>query len=270
MLYRLYDKAGELLYIGITSRQWPARAQQHASSKPWWPQVAAMTFEELPSPEEALVAERRAIATEKPRYNIGPGRPTTNPLHQHKRQVAALEEASAAVRYCNTVCVPGLIQLDEYALRVLRFADPTGRQDHAAAVAERMVRQRILYDRSKQLTFLITEGALRWRPGPVDLQLAPLDRIVGLLSLPNVEVGLLPHGIEAPTLYSTDFRIYDLGEDEGSLVTVETVEGEITNGDPADVGIYAKRYELLRSASVTGDDARVLLARIAEDLASAR
>jgi Domain of unknown function (DUF5753) len=229
-----------------------------------------MTFEELPSPEEALVAERSAIATEKPRYNIGPGRPTTDPPHQHERQVAALEEASAAVRCFNAVCVPGPMQLDEYALRVLTFADPTGREDHAAAVAERMARQRILYDRSKQLTFVITEGALRWRPGPVDLQLAQLDRIVGLLSLPNVKLGLLPHDIEAPTLYSTDFRIYDLGEDEGSLVTVETVEGEITNGDPADAQIYAKRYELLCSASVTGDDARALLARIAEDLASAR
>jgi transcriptional regulator with XRE-family HTH domain len=182
-----------------------------------------------------------------------------------QRQVAALEESAQAVRFFNTSTVPGPMQLDEYALQVLRFADPTGRQDHAAAVAERMARQRILYDRSKQFTFLITEGALRWRPGPPELMLAQLDRIAGLLSLPNVEVGLIPQDAEAPTLYSHGFRIYELGEEEGTLVTVELMDGEVVLSDPQNVEVYVKRYELLRSAALFGPTAQALLDRVAAD-----
>lgn len=183
-----------------------------------------------------------------------------------QRQVAALEESVRAIRFFNTSTVPGPMQLDEYALRVLTFVDPTGRQDHAAAVQERMARQRVLYDRSKQFTFLITEGALRWRPGPPELMLAQLDRIAGLLSLPNVEIGLIPQDTEAPTLYSHSFRIYDLGDEEGMLVTVELMDGELALSDPQNVEVYVKRYELLRSAALYGDAARALLARVAEDL----
>jgi len=71
-LYRLYDKAGELLYIGITSRQWRARpgaSQQKAL-------VAVGRSHDVrgtPESRGALVAERSATVTEKPRYNTGPG-----------------------------------------------------------------------------------------------------------------------------------------------------------------------------------------------------
>jgi transcriptional regulator with XRE-family HTH domain len=211
-----------------------------------------------------LVELARDAAVELTTWGTVYGQPGGQARKQ--RQVAELEEAATALRFFNTSTVPGLVQLDEYALRVLRFADPTGRQDYGAAVAARMARQRILYDRSKQFTFLVTEGALRWRPGPAELQLAQLDRIAGLLSLPNVEVGLVGFDREAPTLYSHGFRIYELGGEDGTLVTVELTDGELTLSDPENVEVYTKRYELLRSAARFGDEARALLARIAEDL----
>jgi transcriptional regulator with XRE-family HTH domain len=187
-----------------------------------------------------------------------------------QRQVAALEDQASAIQFFNTSTVPGPMQLDEYALRVLRFADPTGKQDHAAAVQERMARQRILYDRSKQFTFLMTEGALRWRPGPPELMLAQLDRVAGLLSLPNVEIGVIPFATEAPTLYSHGFRIYELGEEAGTLVTVETVGSEIVLSDPGDIELYTKRYELLRSAALWHDEAQALLQHLAAELRATR
>jgi predicted GIY-YIG superfamily endonuclease len=67
-LYRLYDSAGELLYIGVTSNP-QVRWGQHKSEKPWWPQVARKTLEWLPTRDEALDAEPRAIVSERPRYN---------------------------------------------------------------------------------------------------------------------------------------------------------------------------------------------------------
>lgn len=67
-LYRLYDAAGTLLYVGITNapeRRW----KQHADTKSWWSDVDRKTVEWLASRAEADIAEEEAIKTEKPLYN---------------------------------------------------------------------------------------------------------------------------------------------------------------------------------------------------------
>lgn len=68
-LYRLRNSAGELLYVGISSKP-PQRWGQHAADKEWWPEVADLSLEWLDSRADALDAEGRAIRTEKPKYNV--------------------------------------------------------------------------------------------------------------------------------------------------------------------------------------------------------
>lgn len=68
-LYRLRDKDGTLLYVGITDnpeRRWP----QHAADKSWWAAVTDLSLKWYPSRELALDAEGHAIRTEKPLYNV--------------------------------------------------------------------------------------------------------------------------------------------------------------------------------------------------------
>lgn len=68
-LYRLFDTARQLLYVGITSNP-QARWAQHAAEKPWWPDVAWHTLEWLPSREAALAAEAAAIVADGPLHNV--------------------------------------------------------------------------------------------------------------------------------------------------------------------------------------------------------
>lgn len=69
-VYRLYNAADELLYIGKTHAI-HQRLPQHSQPKgsQWWPEVAYCTLEQFPSDHTALVAERAAIRSELPRYN---------------------------------------------------------------------------------------------------------------------------------------------------------------------------------------------------------
>jgi DNA-binding transcriptional regulator YhcF (GntR family)/predicted GIY-YIG superfamily endonuclease len=69
-LYRLYDVANRLLYIGI-AKDPEVRWRGHADSptSPWWPQVERKEFEWFPSREAADEAETVAIATEQPLHN---------------------------------------------------------------------------------------------------------------------------------------------------------------------------------------------------------
>jgi hypothetical protein len=69
VLYRFFDAADELLYVGI-SLHGIRRMSDHQRSKPWWPSVARTSLEHFPDRESAREAERAAIVRENPRYNI--------------------------------------------------------------------------------------------------------------------------------------------------------------------------------------------------------
>lgn len=68
-LYRYFDKNDELLYVGITSRGLN-RSHQHAASQPWWHLVVRSTVEHFSRVAFARMAEKRAIATERPLFNL--------------------------------------------------------------------------------------------------------------------------------------------------------------------------------------------------------
>jgi excinuclease UvrABC nuclease subunit len=69
VLYRLYDAAGALLYVGIT-RSIGQRLQDHSQNQPWWPEVADCRVEFLPNRAALHAAELLAIKVEHPRYNL--------------------------------------------------------------------------------------------------------------------------------------------------------------------------------------------------------
>lgn len=73
ILYRLYDDADQLLYIGITSGPLYQRLIGHARVQPWWDEVARCTTETHPTRKALTWAEWEAIDTERPRYNKSPG-----------------------------------------------------------------------------------------------------------------------------------------------------------------------------------------------------
>lgn len=68
-LYRHFDAAGRLLYVGISLNS-VMRLSQHKLHSQWFAQIAHVEVETFPNRAAALQAERRAIAVEKPQHNI--------------------------------------------------------------------------------------------------------------------------------------------------------------------------------------------------------
>lgn len=68
-LYRHFDDAGRLLYVGITRRT-DQRRMAHRDGAPWMRFQARETVEWLPDRPSAEAAERAAIAAEQPVFNI--------------------------------------------------------------------------------------------------------------------------------------------------------------------------------------------------------
>lgn len=68
-LYRIRDRAGALLYVGITGNV-SLRIGKHATTKSWWGQVADVEVEMFSGRAAAMIAEEAAIKAESPRYYI--------------------------------------------------------------------------------------------------------------------------------------------------------------------------------------------------------
>lgn len=72
-LYRHFDAAGRLLYVGI-SLSVVARTARHMMYAHWSRQVATISIERHPTRDKALAAEAAAIVAEHPLHNIA-GKP---------------------------------------------------------------------------------------------------------------------------------------------------------------------------------------------------
>ncbi|MDX3520761.1 GIY-YIG nuclease family protein [Streptomyces scabiei] len=67
-VYRLRDRKGRLLYVGISNDP-EFRWRQHQSVKPWWSDVSAKEVTWYDTRALALQAEAEAIHAEQPLYN---------------------------------------------------------------------------------------------------------------------------------------------------------------------------------------------------------
>ncbi|MFI7232633.1 helix-turn-helix domain-containing protein [Nonomuraea angiospora] len=193
-----------------------------------------------------------------------------------QRDIQKLEHSAHRIFTYQPTLVPGLLQTAEYAKRVLTLFQP-GHSDSKIAnvLAARLDRQLILYDESKQFEFLITEAALRWRPGPPRLLLAQLDRISSLNTLENVSIGLIPLATEAVASMAHAFVMFETddpqtaheeGDDveRGTVVTVETVHANLVVKGDESVGLYRTRWSLLRQMAVFDEEARTFLAEVTD------
>jgi hypothetical protein len=71
VVYRMFDTAGCLLYVGI-SLTVLQRMGQHKAGKIWWGDIARIDLTHYSDHETARAAERIAIRDEGPLYNIAP------------------------------------------------------------------------------------------------------------------------------------------------------------------------------------------------------
>lgn len=68
-LYRFFDAQAQLLYVGLSVNP-GRRMEKHRGEKAWWNEVARIDMEQHADLTALRLAERNAIATEKPLYNV--------------------------------------------------------------------------------------------------------------------------------------------------------------------------------------------------------
>ncbi|MBS2545961.1 helix-turn-helix domain-containing protein [Catenulispora sp. NL8] len=175
-------------------------------------------------------------------------------LEHRQRELAKLEQDSREIRFFLPTMLTGLLHTPEYAHASMPYPQ-------AAAIAKRLERQTVLYNREKRFTFLMTEGAVRWPILGPEGMAVQVDRLVSLASLASVRMGLIPsNGVSGLPALLSIFVVYD-----ERLATAETYGGLVVMRDPRDVEIHLERFRLFEEHALWGTDATSLLASISAD-----
>jgi transcriptional regulator with XRE-family HTH domain len=159
--------------------------------------------------------------------------------------------------------IPGIFQTAQYSTAMLSFwIDFLGTPDDLNdAVAARMERQRVIYQRGKRFLVLLEEQALRTWFGSAETQAGQLDRLLAVMSLPNVSVGIIPMMAERAAVASAGFWIFD-----ESLVALETPTASLEVTRPLEVKLYLRMFENLKSSALYGQPARALVINALDQL----
>jgi transcriptional regulator with XRE-family HTH domain len=179
----------------------------------------------------------------------------------HEAEVAA-KTISAYV----PMLIPGLLQISTYAFHLVA-GDYPDRNDIAEAVAARIQRQPILFDRTKTLRWVIGEGGLRWRVAPPDVMAAQLDRVALLAGEPHLDLRVLPFNRTGPVWHDHGFTILaDRADGAPDLVHLELLTGLANVTEPREIAVYQRAYERLGELALKGRAAVDFIRQIMAEL----
>ena len=185
-----------------------------------------------------------------------------NGLASVQQSVRELEATARTLRNFQPGIIPGLLQTAEYARRILGFSGDAAQVGRA--VATRIVRQEILHEPGRSFEFVMTEAALRYRPGPREVLTAQLDHLAAIVTLEAISFGVIPANAEMHAITRCGFVIYDDRiDDQPSFAIVETPHASLYANDPADVEIYRRELAAFRESAVYGAEALDIVRRIA-------
>lgn len=165
------------------------------------------------------------------------------------------EGRAGLLRSFEPVAVPGLLQISEYARRVvngyfsLQYAQDASEQewyaDTAATISLRAQRQERLYDSHRTFDFVMMESVLSNRFAPPASMLAQIDRIEKVAELSNVTVRLVPTGAELTFPPAQGFTLID-----DRVVILESIEATIVR-DRRTVDFYRRAHDYFVQNSET-------------------
>lgn len=174
------------------------------------------------------------------------------------------EATTRTLRNFQPGIIPGLLQTAEYARRIMTFADINGERDLGPVIAARLARQQILHDPDRTFEFLLTEAALRYRPGPREVLTSQLDHLAAVVTLDTISFGVIPTDAEMHAIIRGAFIIYeDRAEGLEPFAVVETAHGEVIANDPADIQMYRDQLARYRESAVYGTAALDIVRAIA-------
>src|SRR5215467_9581817 len=206
-----------------------------------------------------LIAQARAVDSLYREWK----RQARSGLRRLQETIEPLYERTKLFRIHEHWSIPGLLQTAAYSTEsmvywasLLDLPD-----DRDAATAARLDRQRILRSGKHRFQFLLAEQTLRTRIGRAEDMVEQLDRVLGVMTLPNVSIGIIPAAAGLGAHTQTAFWIFD-----DDLVKVETLTAALDITRPDEIEIYAAMFDQMRQAAKFRANAKALIVKARDEL----
>lgn len=210
-----------------------------------------------------LAAELAALAEAVGTQSRGYGGRRRETLAARADEAGVAESLATVVRVFQPAIIPGLLQTAAYARSILEMLNAPEEQI-APAVNARMQRQDALYQPGRHFEFVLTEGALRWRPGSTDVMRAQYDRLIRVADVGSVGLRILPFSVQAPTFYDNPITIYEIPDDPAVLV--EGTPREHVYREERDLETCRIAFAQCWDAALVGDDAVSMIEDLRREL----
>ncbi|MFF4283062.1 DUF5753 domain-containing protein [Streptomyces kronopolitis] len=168
-------------------------------------------------------------------------------------------------RVYSSTLLPGQLQTEGYAAAVLRTnaeSEELPFDDSTEAARARVERARITHEPGHESVLAIEEAVLYHQFGDREAMAAQLDHLLTIAALSSVSLGIIPKRTHPRVhLPHETFHVYD-----ERLVSVELLSAEVKITKLAEVALYLKAFEQLRSMAVDGPEARALIQKARDGL----
>jgi transcriptional regulator with XRE-family HTH domain len=177
-----------------------------------------------------------------------------------QQRIARIEKSSALVREFSPNIIPSLLQSPGYIKTLMETAGWSA-EDTGRAITARLERQLLLEeaDEPRRWVILLTEGGLGWALGSPEVMVEQMERIAGATYRTNARVGIVPFGRPARVAPLHSWDLYDQRS-----VVVGTLTNTAILDQPRDIRAYVELTDALEDLAVFHDEARQILARVAE------
>lgn len=178
------------------------------------------------------------------------------------------ESAASAVSQFETMFVPGILQIEDYASAVLQaFYDEKPTEERVKALVELRTARRDLLssENAPKFAFLLDESVVHRQVGSPAITSRQFRHLVDVAKLPNVTIRIVPFtaGLHPRMTHPFEVVQFEDTPDE-NIVFIEEPRSDVIIDDPEEVRDYLGSFDRITSLSL-GDPASIDRLRQAAD-----
>jgi transcriptional regulator with XRE-family HTH domain len=185
-------------------------------------------------------------------------------FHGAMREVVDLETSAHYIWQHNAMTIPGLLQTEDYMHHLYRSVRPSRTPEYIEReTVNRLERQRILDDTSKQFWFIIDQAAFERMSnmaGSDAIRRGQKEHIAEMIDRPNVEVQIVPWEVGFYLGQSFDYLVFGFRSDPPvEVVYVEGVTNDVVTSQQEDVSAYLTVWEHQKAVALGPEQSRTFL-----------
>jgi transcriptional regulator with XRE-family HTH domain len=180
-----------------------------------------------------------------------------------------LESAASEIRIYEVSLIPGLLQTEDYARTVISAGMVNSSHEGIDRRVELLMARQPALTRADppKLWAVLDEAALRRRVGGAGLMRLQLDYLLGVASLPNVAVQVIPFGGGAHPAMGRPFVVLVFPERaDPDVVYLEDLTSALYLEDVDEVDRYNVFFNHLRATALSFDDSSALITSVLKQM----